>query len=131
MKSEILNCLTFIANAAAEQNVFAEYWSKEFRCKNTDDALDRVYVELYKHLDWDNLTDSECDELRFGKWEKGNPLRLIPIWLYRATPNGTKLTSISGEEVVFERDKFKDTDIRFGCLAYGIIPKDKRENENS
>lgn len=122
MKPEILNCLTFLANAAAEQNVYAESWSYMFRCENTDRALDRVYVELYKHLDWDNLTDSECDELRFGKWEKGNPLRLIPIWLYRAIPNGTKLICINGEEIVFDGNNI-DNDIRFGCLAYGIIPK--------
>lgn len=126
MKSEILNCLTFIANAAAMQNVYADYWGYKFRCENTDKELDKVYAELQEHIDWDNLTYAECEELRFGIWEKENPLRLIPIWLYRAIPNGTKLTCIDGTEIVFERDKFKDTDVRYYCLAYGIIPKDRR-----
>lgn len=125
MKSEILDCLTFIANAAAMQNAYADHWGYKFRCKEVDNALDKVYAELGGHIDWDNLTDADCAELRFGRWEKDNPLRLIPIWLYRAIPNGMKLTCIDNTEIEFERGK-TDNDVRYGCLAYGIIPKDKR-----
>lgn len=122
MKQEILDILTFIANGASETVVYGEHWGAEFCHKEICETFDRAMTAIKKDLDWDSLTDQDCKELRFGKWEDGNPLRLIPIWLYKAIPVGTKLTSIGGEEVVFDGSNI-DTDTRFGCLAYGIIPK--------
>ena len=49
-------------------------------------------------------------------------LRLIPLYLYPSLPIGITLTSIDGEEIVFDGSNI-DTDIRFGCLAWGIKPK--------
>ena len=49
-------------------------------------------------------------------------LRLIPLYLYPSLPIGITLTSIDGEEKVFD-GKNIDTDMRFGCLAWGIKPK--------
>lgn len=49
-------------------------------------------------------------------------LRLIPLYLYPSLPIGITLTSIDGEEIVFNGSNI-DTDIRFGCLAWGIKPK--------
>ena len=49
-------------------------------------------------------------------------LRLIPLYLYSSLPIGITLTSIDGEEIVFDGSNI-DTDIRFGCLAWGIKPK--------
>ena len=48
-------------------------------------------------------------------------LRLIPLYLYPSLPIGIILTSIDGEEIVFDGSNI-DTDIRFGCLAWGIKP---------
>lgn len=122
MKQSILDCLTFIANVVAESIVYEKHWGAKFCCKENREAFDKAMDEIRKELDWDNLTDDDCNELRFRKWEESNPLRLIPIWLYKAIPVGTKLTSIGGGEVVFD-GKNIDTDTRFGCLAWGIIPK--------
>ena len=49
-------------------------------------------------------------------------LRLIPLYLYPSLPIGITLTSIDGEEIVFDGSNI-DTDARFGCLAWGIKPK--------
>ena len=49
-------------------------------------------------------------------------LRLIPLYLYPSLPIGITLTSIGGEEIVFDGSNI-DTDVRFGCLAWGIKPK--------
>ena len=49
-------------------------------------------------------------------------LRLIPLYLYPSLPVGITLTSIDGEEIVFDGSNI-DTDVRFGCLAWGIKPK--------
>ena len=49
-------------------------------------------------------------------------LRLIPLYLYPSLPIGITLTSIDGEEIVFDGSNI-DIDARFGCLAWGIKPK--------
>ena len=49
-------------------------------------------------------------------------LRLIPLYLYPSLPIGITLTSIDGEERVFDGSNI-DIDIRFGYLAWGIKPK--------
>ncbi len=49
-------------------------------------------------------------------------LRLIPLYLYPSLPIGITLTSIGGEERVFDGSNI-DIDIRFGYLAWGIKPK--------
>ncbi len=120
MKQEILNILTYIANITSETVVYE--WDAELCHEEICEKMDLAIAELRKHLDWNSLTDQDCTELRFGEWEEGNPLRLIPIWLYKAIPVGTKLTCIDGEEIVFDGSNI-DTGIRFGCLAWGIIPK--------
>ena len=111
-----------MANAVAQTVVYEDSWSPKFCCNENRKAFDKAMAELRKNLDWDNLTEEDCKELRFKRWEEGKPLQLIPIWLYKAIPVGTKLTSIGGEEVVFDGKNIA-TDNRFGCLAYGIIPK--------
>lgn len=122
MKQNIIDCLTFLANAVAQGIVYEEHWSPEFCHKENKEAFKKVNNELSKALDWDKLTEQDCKELRFGVWEKENPLRLIPIWLYKAIPMGTKLTSTGGKEIVFDGNNI-DTDTRYGYLAWGIIPK--------
>lgn len=49
-------------------------------------------------------------------------LRLIPLYLYPSLPIGITLTSIDGEEIVFNGTNI-DTDVRLGCIAWGIKPK--------
>lgn len=49
-------------------------------------------------------------------------LRLIPLYLYPSLPIGIVLTSIGGEERVFDGSNIS-TDVRFGCMAWGIKPK--------
>lgn len=122
MKQEIVNCLTYLANYVAETIAYEDTWSPKFCHVELSGAFSRVNEELSKHLDWSNLTERDCKALRFGKLEEGNPLRLIPIWLYKVIPIGTELTSINGEKVIFNGHNI-DLDTRYGCLAYGIIPK--------
>lgn len=102
MKKEVINCLTYLANYVAETMACEDVWSPEFCHKELSDAFSRVNEYLSKHLDWNNLTERDCKALRFGKWEEGNPLRLIPIWLYKVIPVGTELTIIDGEKVIYD-----------------------------
>lgn len=122
MKKSITNCLTFLANAMAQSVVYENHWSPEFCCQENRRAFESANCALRQAIKWDRLTEKDCKELRFGIWEPGNPLRLIPIWLYKAIPVGTELTSITGEKIVFDGNNI-DTDTRYGRLAWGIIPK--------
>lgn len=68
MKKEIINCLTWYANRVSE-SVQYESWDDEFARKELKKNTDLFLEELKKHIDWNNLTDEECKELRFGRWD--------------------------------------------------------------
>ena len=67
------------------------------------------------------LTKEEFDK-RVADEKNTIGLRLIPLYLYPSLPIGITLTSIGGEEVVFDGSNI-DTDIRCGYIAWGIKPK--------
>lgn len=68
-----------------------------------------------------HLTEEEFDK-KVANEKNTLGLRLIPLYLYPSLPIGITLTSIGGEEIVFDGSNI-DTDTRFGCLAWGIKPK--------
>lgn len=121
MKKEIINCLTWLANRVSETTQY-ENWSDEFCRKEIKKASQKFVDEMQKHLDWDNLTEDDCKELRFGKWDEESGIYLIPLYLFPIIPIGLKVYSISGDEIVNDGTNL-DNDTRFGCVAYGIKPK--------
>lgn len=152
MKEEIFDCLAWLANRVSESTTY-DSWSDSFCRKDVKDAMNVFLNELKKHIDWDNLTDEDCNAMRFGRWqnkedveeeisyltkklkdgkltiqeyekkveEQRNTIgvRLIPLYLLPILPEGTKLYSIFGKEIIYDGNNV-DKDIRFGCLAYGI-----------
>lgn len=100
-------------------------WSDEFATsyiRTIPDDLVNSKLDL-KNIEINKFTNEECDFLGFGKWEKDNPMRLIPLWMLPFLPEQIKCSSINGEQIINKSDI--DTDNRFGYLAYGIIPLDK------
>lgn len=71
----------------------------------------------------EDLTEAEMNELDFGRWEEGNPMRLIPLWLLPFLADEIQCTTIGGSRSVRKRKEL-DNDHRFGYLAYGVLPKD-------
>lgn len=120
MKKEILNCLTYLANRVSETTQY-ESWSDEFSRKEIKEANQKFVEEIKKHIDWENLTEEDCKELRFCKWDEESGIYLIPLYLFPIIPIGLKVYSISGNEIVNDGTNL-DNDIRFGCIAYGIKP---------
>lgn len=76
---------------------------------------------MQSELDNGHLTKEEFDK-KVANERNTLGLRLIPLYLYPSLPIGITLTCISGEERVFD-GKNISTDVRFGCLAWGIKPK--------
>lgn len=68
-----------------------------------------------------NLTKDEFDK-KVANEKNTIGLRLIPLYLYPSLPIGITLTSIGGDDIVFNGSNI-DTDVRFGCIAWGIKPK--------
>lgn len=89
-------------------------WQSE---QDVEDAISTLKSEHEKG----NLTQEEFDE-EVANLKNTLGLRLIPLYLYPALPMDITLTSIGGEEIVFDGSNI-DTDTRCGCLAWGIKPK--------
>lgn len=128
MKPQIMHLLTWYANRI---EMACEYYHEPNDIYTEIKIVRKQFLEALKDLiDFNNLSKQEAIELRFGKWSEEDPnLYLIPIWLLPILPIGTKLTSINGDEIVYD-GKNIDKDTRFGCLAYGVRVKlDKKGEE--
>nr|DAV02165.1 MAG TPA: Gas vesicle protein G [Crassvirales sp.] len=92
-----------------------------FRSWQSEEGIEEEISYLQSELDKGHLTKEEFDK-RVADEKNTLGLRLIPLYLYPSLPVGITLTSIGGEEIVFDGSNI-DTDVRFGCLAWGIKPK--------
>ena len=154
LEEKVNNTLKWLANQIACIQVY--HWNEEYKKKSLNDAWQKAQEQFKKDINWNTLTENQCNALHFGRWqseedieeeisliqsefEKGHltkeefdkkvenekntlGLRLIPLYLYPSLPIGITLTSIDGEEIVFNGSNI-DTDVRFGCIAWGIKPK--------
>ena len=102
-------------------------WSTltESQCKalhfgswQSDEDVEEEISLIQSEYEKGHLTEEEFDK-RVTKEKNTLGLRLIPPYLYPSLPIGITLTSIGGEEIVFDGSNI-DTDTRFGCLAWGI-----------
>ena len=87
----------------------------------SEEGIEEEISCLQSELDKGHLTKEEFDK-KVANERNTLGLRLIPLYLYPSLPIGIILTSIDGEEIVFDGSNI-DTDARFGCLAWGIKPK--------
>lgn len=90
------------------------------RWQSEQDIEDEISI-FQSEYEKGHLTKEEFDK-EVANQRNTIGLRLIPLYLYPSLPIGITLTSISGEEIVFNGSNI-DTDIRFGCIAWGIKPK--------
>lgn len=121
MKKEILNCLTYLANRVSETTQY-KIWSDTFCRKELEEANKIFLSEMKRYIDWEKLTEEDCKELRFCKWDVESGVYFIPLYLFPIIPIGLKVYSINGKEIVNDGANL-DNDTRFGCVAYGIKPK--------
>ena len=92
-----------------------------FRRWQSEEDIEEEISCLQSELDKGHLTQEQFDKAVANE-KKTLGLRLIPLYLYPSLPIGITLTSIGGEEIVFNGSNI-DADTRFGCIAYGIKPK--------
>lgn len=109
-----------LTNAA---EVIAYNWDADFSRKNLKEVPDKLKkAEGFRLIDPSDLTESEMDDLGFGRWSEDNPIRLIPLWLKPFLAERIKAGSIDNGEAREIETASMDDDHRFGCLAYGVLP---------
>lgn len=126
MKSELINHFTWITNQLSQLNQYN--WSEDMKKKELDKAFKTFNNSFKKYIDFDNLTVDEARELRFQKFDRESDLWLFPLYLLPILPDGLKVKTIGGEELIVGKDEL-DNDIRFGALAFGLELKENKENE--
>ena len=87
------------------------------RWQSEEDIEEEISL-IQSEFEKGHLTKEEFDK-KVANEKNTIGLRLIPLYLYPSLPIGITLTSIDGEEIVFDGSNI-ETDIRFGCLAWGI-----------
>lgn len=97
------------------------YFNLEVGRWQSEEDVEEEISCLQSELDKGHLTKEEFDK-KVANQKNTLGLRLIPLYLYPSLSIGITLTSIGGEEIVFNGSNI-DTDIRFGYLAWGIKPK--------
>jgi len=112
MKNYKRMCSNLIANICAYEN-----WSDEF----SRSEIKNLYSKLIKEFDGVDFTQFTIEELKqfdFQMWDETTIL--MPVWALDCIPDGTKLTTINGGEIIFDKSEGLDKDERFGCTAYGF-----------
>ncbi len=110
----------FIVNRAAEVMNYTS-WSDEFAANRIREISEDLSDSIGK-INIAELTSIQMDDLGFGRWSEDSPMRLIPLWLFQFLPDEIESECIDGTKSVLKTAEM-DNDHRFGCLAYGIYPK--------
>lgn len=114
----------FILRRAAEVMVYTN-WSAEFAAseiKSIPKDLVRGAGEDFSNLNPADLTAEEMKELDFGVWSKDQPFRLIPLWLLPFLAEDLYVCDFEGNFKRVRKSEL-DNDNRFGCIAFGVLPK--------
>ena len=114
---DIMSYMTFLINEVA---CTMEYdWSNDFKHEDLSKHY-QVVQEKMKQINFNKLTEEEMLILGFRKFKSEDEGFLVPLWLFKVLPEGTRLKSIADEEVVVGQDKL-DNDTRGGSTAYMLI----------
>lgn len=122
--NSIFNVLGNIRNRLANNLVMCHVYNydKKQTLKAVNDIIEDTKYQVSQldfELDIRLLTKEQMLALDFGQWDEGKDLMLIPLWLVEFVKN-VEVYSISDEAcMLYEIDK----DIRYGCVAYGVVPR--------
>ena len=86
-----------------------------------ESTIKKLYNKLTKEfqdVDFTQFTLEELKEFDFRMWDENTIL--MPVWALDCLPDGTKVVSIDGDEITFDKSKGLDKDERFGATAYGF-----------
>ena len=115
-----------LVNQAANVMTYKS-WSDESAAKEIREFPDNVKNQengdSYYNIQLSELTAEEAIELGFCKWSDENPIYLIPLWLLPFLAEELEVGCIDDKPISKRKKSELDNDNRFGCLAYGIMPR--------
>jgi hypothetical protein len=105
-------------------------WPEEYKQKRLADLEKRAARQddekgcLYPGgVNLDQLDVEELMVLGFIPWSQEYPgMRLIPVWVMPALPPRGTVYTIEGCRLDYSPDAPLDNEVRFGMLAYGVMP---------
>jgi hypothetical protein len=123
-------CSNKIAEIASYDN-----WSDEF-CRSEVKDLYSKLIEAFKDIDFTKFTMEELKEFDFQmafcladpSTARDENIILMPVWALDCLKNETVLSSMSGEEFIFNKERGLDKDIRMGVTAYGFNKSQLRDS---
>ena len=120
MQTKIMESSTYVLNKLATIYHYAEEMPED---------LKNIYKASVGHIvpsiDFYNLTKEDFNDLRFSKWDDEPNVYLIPLYLAEHMPKGIEVFCINGTSKKW--DGTEDLDIRFGCIAFGLKPKEVQD----
>lgn len=99
-------------------------WSDEFSRSEIRSLYSKL-IEAFNDIDFTQFTMEELKEFDFQMWD--DDVILMPVWALDCLKDGTKLTSISGGEITFNKEKGLGKDTRMGVTAYGFSKSQLRD----
>lgn len=115
----VANVMTFMLNGVSTTLEYG--WGNDFNHKEIKEHYEKTKEEMQK-IDYSTLSVGEMEFLGFRRYSEDKNDYLVPLWLLRYLPTGTKLKSIFGEVKEVGVD-YIENDVRGGCLAYSIVRK--------
>jgi hypothetical protein len=112
-----------IVNKAAMVMAYKESWSEEFQAKEMGEIESGLLeADGFHRVDPNDLTSDQMKELGFGMWDEESGLMLIPLWLFPFIADEIQCGSISNADKGLVKRSDMDNDVRFGCIAHGVVP---------
>ena len=97
MKKEITNCLTWYANKVAQTVQY--HWNDSYCREEIKEATKEFLGGLKKHINFEELTEEDCKDLRFGNWADEKAVE-EDIARYKTELDNHKLSQSDYEEMV-------------------------------
>lgn len=92
-------------------------WSDEFSREEIKSLYNRLIKE-FDNCDFTQFTTKQLKELDWNFWNDN--ILLMPIWAIDCLPDGQLVYSINNTEIIFDKTKKLDKDVRFGSTAWGL-----------
>ena len=104
--------------------VFSYNWKGDYALEEARNIPEKIKSKKgFKTINPNDLTETELKELGFKKWSEDTDMRLIPLWLFSFLTDEFMACSIDNYEPRMMKLSEMDNDARFGCIAFGVIPK--------
>lgn len=114
-----------LSNIASQTIELGDYIGKEKNLFNNIKSLYEKLITEFNNCDFTQFNTKELELMDWSMWDEN--IILMPIWSLDCLPDKQLLYSISNKEVIYDKSKGLDKDVRFGVTAYGLNKSQLRD----